>query len=220
MPTDLTPNDLEALLSEPPRERRTEVDPDGWVLDVDSGEVLGRGDVDEAFVIDSADKAEWALELRGRIEADIAAVDLRIEAVTKQLKRLRSEHVRRLSWWTWRFEPSLVSFARRLLRARKGKTLRLGWGSVSFRKVAPSHEILDMEAAVAWVKAWAPERVKSREWVGRKDVGLVLGAVRRIAGEEPERPSWLRVTDEAERVTISTGIDVKQIEKNTKGRVK
>jgi hypothetical protein len=211
MSDELTHGDLIALVGSASAEREIDVDPDGWLFDVVTGEIVGRVEIDERFKVETLEAAEWALELRSRIEGDVAGIDERIRAVTAQLRMLRGERLRRLSWWDWRIAPSLVLFARDLIRGKKTRTARFGWGQVSFRSTKGSHAILDMEAAVAYVRSWAPERVKvkTEESVGIRDVIDVRDMVSRMTGDEPERLPWLAASGPEESVTISTGIELK-----------
>lgn len=200
---------LESAAGAPPRV--TDVDPDGWVYDVSTGEVLGLAGVAERFVVDSAESADWALELRSRIEGQIVAIDERLRAVTERLKSLRADQVRRLSWWEWRFAPSLAAFARQMLAGKKTRTAKFGWGTVAFRASPGTNEIVSQEEAVAWMRVWDPEKVRVVETVTVKDVLKVREAVARKNQEEPEHLPWLASSGAQETVVISTGIDVKGV---------
>jgi phage host-nuclease inhibitor protein Gam len=204
--------DLENHLAEgadpdPAPAPETAVDPDGWVYDVATGEVLGHQEVDPYFAVMSTEAADWVLRLRSKIEGDLAGIDARIRALTAQLQALRSAQVRRLSWWDWRFSAELVAFARTTLRG-KSRTAHFAWGKVAFRRNAGTHQILDMAEAVAWVKDWAPERVKVVESVAVKDVLAAIEVVARATGEEPDRPPFLQHIGGGETATVSTGIVV------------
>jgi hypothetical protein len=214
---NLTDGDLIAVIESAPAGPVIDIDPDGWLFDVHSGEIVGRVELDERFQVETMEAAEWALELRSRIEGDVAGIDERIRAVTAQLRLLRGERLRRLSWWDWRIAPSLILYARELLRGKKTKTARFGWGQVSFRSTKGSHAILDMEAAVAYVRTWAPGRVKvkTEESVGIRDVLEVRDMVARMTGDEPEHLPWFAASGPSENVVISTGIEIK----NEKGEV-
>ncbi len=195
------PNDLA------PVERETAVDADGWEYDVATGEVLGRPDVHELFEVRSVDDAEWVLELRSAIEGEIAGVRARLKAIESNLRALESAQVRRLSWWEWRFAPSLVAFARRQLTG-KSRTVRFAWGKVAFRKTRGSTDILDPERALEFVRAWNPKAIRVKEHVTTADVLATLHTIEMATHEVPETPNWLIRSGEAESVTISTGIDV------------
>lgn len=186
-------------------ERATAVDPDGWEYDVETGEVLGRADVADAFAIDSPERADWALELRSKIEGDLAGVNARLKAVTAQLQALRRQHERRLAWWDWRFSQGLVAFARSVLAGRS-RTVRFGWGSVSFRQTKGHSEIIDMAAAVEFVRAWWPETVRRVETVGVNTVLALAEKVRESTGED-ERLPFLVTSGPGENVTIITGVE-------------
>lgn len=203
-------DDLLALIEPtPPAGRQTDVDPDGWIFDINSGEVVGRVDADDQFTINSVSDADFVLELRSRIEGEIAGIDARLAAVTAQLKALRAAQVRRLSWWIWKFEPGLVTFARTLLAGRKERTARFGWGQVAFRTTPGNHRILDDAEAVAWVRIWAPEKVRVVETVSVKDVLATRAAVAAETGDEPDRLPWLAAGGAKESVKVSTGIKLR-----------
>lgn len=184
---------------------RTATTRDGWIYEIETGEILGHADVLDRFEVNSADAADWVLGMRSAIEADIVATDLRLRAVTEQLKAIRREHERKLAWWEWRFRPSLVAFARSVLAGRKERTARFTWGSVSFRRTQGSRQILDMEAAVAWMKTASPGRVKVVESVTVTDVVKAAGDPG--DGDALSGFRWLSCTGPGESVKITTGVE-------------
>jgi hypothetical protein len=202
----LTPGDLEEIVTA--SERQTAVDGDGWLYDTDTGEVLGHVEVTERFTVDSASAADWALELRSRIEGNIAGIDARIKALNEQLQALRKQEIRKLSWWEYRFGGSLIAFARAMLAGTKGKTARFTWGKVAFRATAGRNEILDMPKAIEFVRTWEPGRVKVVESVNVKDVLAARDTAKTVTGEDQagELP-FLVSSGPGENVTISTGIE-------------
>jgi hypothetical protein len=187
--------------------RRTDVDTDGWVFDLETGEVLGLIDADERFEVDSVERAEWVLEIRSKIEGELVALDVREAALLRQLRTLRAARLRRLAWWDYRFAPSLIAFARSLL-AGKERTAQFAWGRVSFRSTRGTTRILDMDAAIDWMKAWNPAKVKIRESVTVKDVLATRRAVAEEYGETPEHLGFLASSGPGENVTVSTGIKI------------
>jgi phage host-nuclease inhibitor protein Gam len=204
-------NQAEATVTEPEGRdisRRTDVDSDGWVFDLDSGEVLGRIDADDRFEIDSIERAEWALRLRSELEGELVALDVREAALLRQLRTLRAAKLRRLAWWDYRFAPSLIAFARSLLSG-KGRTAQFAWGRVSFRSTKGTTRILDMDAAIDWMKAWNPAKVKIRESVTVKDVLETRKAAAEEYGEWLEHLGFLASSGPGESVKVSTGIEVK-----------
>ncbi|MEK9735789.1 MAG: hypothetical protein VW239_00535 [Candidatus Nanopelagicales bacterium] len=177
-------------------ERRTAVDADGWLYDVDSGEVLGIPDLPDEFAVDCVQAADAALEIRARLEARLAALRMRKAALIANIESLEADQRRRLAWWDWRFGHGLVEFARSMLG--RGKTAKFVHGSVSFRATKGTNRIIDMESAVAWMRDVDPERVRVVESVLVSDVL----ATRREGDVLP----WLESTGPGESVTISTGI--------------
>jgi hypothetical protein len=204
-------NQAEATVTEPEGRdisRRTDVDSDGWVFDLDSGEVLGRIDADDRFEIDSIERAEWALRLRSELEGELVALDVREVALLRQLRTLRAAKLRRLAWWDYRFAPSLIAFARSIL-AGKERTTQFAWGRVSFRATRGTTRILDMTSAVSWMRHWSPEKVRVKESVTVKDVLATRQVVAEEYGETPEHLGFLASSGPGEVVKVSTGIEVK-----------
>ena len=177
-------------------ERTTAVDADGWLYDVDTGEVLGIPDLPEDFALDCNQAADAALEIRARIEARLAALRMRKKALIENIERLEADQRRRLSWWEWQFSHGLVEFARTMLG--RGKTAKFFHGSVSFRATRGTNKIIDMDRAVTWMRDVDPERIHVVESVLVSDVL----ATRREGDVLP----WLESTGPGESVTISTGI--------------
>lgn len=204
----LTAEDLAE--TEAQMERRTYVDADGCVVDADTGEVIGHTDVSDdvkmPFRVDSQEAAEWALELRSRIEGRALGIAARRTALLKNIeKELRAEE-RKLSWWEWRFGSQLTDFAKANL-PRKGKTWRCAWGSVAFRATKGTTQIADEEAALAFVETWTPGLVQMRRWVTATACRAALLRAEAQCGETIETP-FLRTTEAGENVTISTGVDI------------
>lgn len=188
--------------------RQIAVDSEGFVYDTETGEVLGMNGVAEVFTVDSAEKADWTLEIRSRIEGQIAGIEARLKAVTEQLKAMRREQVRRLAWWEWKFGSGLIAFARQSLTGRS-KTARFGWGSVSFRQTAGTNQIIDMHSAVEWMRTWKPESIRRVETVTIKDLFAARESVIEETGEEPAFP-FVVSSGPSENVTISTGIAIER----------
>lgn len=197
---------LTVLPPESPPPRATDVDADGWVYDVETGEVLGHTDVAEDAGVATLEEAERLLELRSRVEGRIAGLQARREALVKNLTAQIAAETRRLSWWDCYHRPRLVEYARAHL-PKKGKTWRCAWGKVAFRKSAGTTEILDMAEAVAFVEGLEPSLVKVVKSVGVKAVAEAQRIATELFGEPPALP-FVRSTGETEAVSVETGVDV------------
>lgn len=194
--------------------RETEV-VDGYLIDSRTGEVLefvGRPE----WRIDSDDKAEWVLERRGEIEADLAAVRARREAILANLDALERKHAGRLRALDFRFEGELEAFARSKLAGGKAKTWRCPYGTVAIRKVPGRWTWADV----------ADAKDKAVEWADRHHPHLVVETVERKVpldklkdaavlhcsqvGDEivdyTEVARFLSWVPEAEKVHIKTGV--------------
>lgn len=197
---------LNHALAESEPDPGTAVDSGGFVYLVETGEVVGHVDAHELFRVSSREDAEWALELRCRIEAEILAVDARREALLRNLDAQRRAAVRRLSWWEWRFGPDLIGWAKRQLEGGRGRTLTLAWGRVRGRQTPGAHAVLDDREALAFVRAWRPDLVVVRESVGVRAVLAARREAEAAAGEAVDLP-WLVASPPGESWAVETGIE-------------
>ncbi len=214
--------ELEIEADDDAGERQIGQTPDGWLYDVKTGEVLGLAEdvddegaklglrgVERRYEIDSQDAADWALMVRTNIEADVIALQERRRALIANIDALIAERRRRLSWWAWRFEPSLIAFARPLLKG-KSRTVNFVWGKVAFRKTKGTTAIIDNATAIEYVETFAPKLVKVVKSVNVTSV-LEAAKVAEDATGEPQDAqlsAFLARSGESESVTVSTGLEV------------
>jgi len=193
-----------------PTERVTEVDSDGFIFDSATGEVIAHiTDEDEPFQVTDRESAEWALELRSKVEGDHAAIVARQRAVNEQFEAQKAAVVRRLSWWDCRFRAALIAFVKTLLKG-KSKTAVLDWGRVSFRSTPGSSVVIDDAAALAYVKLWSPASVKVVESVGVKAVLAAKAAAEAATGEPEGVLPFMATSAAGENVEVSTGIEMQK----------
>lgn len=185
----------------------TAIDADGWIVNAETGEVIGREGIGSGWTIDSVEAADWALKLQSEIQADILAIDARIQAVTANLQALRRAKVRRLSYWDFRFASQLVTFARTQLRGRS-KTAQFTWGRVSYRTMRGTTSVIDDAAALDYVRTWAPDQIRRTEPRETVNVAAIAEAHRRAVaatGEDDPLP-FIVTSHPHEEATIQTGI--------------
>ena len=137
------------------------VNDDGYICDALTGEVIGHVEVTERYVADTEQRVDWVLEGIQVQDAAIAALGLRLSAITANLTSMIKDHEQRRAWKLARFGSDLQVFAAQQLEGKKARTYKSPYGSLSFRTVAGSLKITDPEAALAWAEANAPEAVKT-----------------------------------------------------------
>jgi hypothetical protein len=189
-----------------PAERRTEVDEDGYLYDLDTGEVLDFvGKL--PFRPDTRESADWVLSKMADAEGRIVAVNARRRALLANLERQEKEAAARLEWLHRRFDAELAEFTRKDLAGKKAKTLVLDHGRIGFRTSKGTNRITDMPRAVAWMRAEGyAHAVKVVESVNVSDV---LNAVTTHAfdeGVEPDTGAFLERSGARETVTIAPGV--------------
>lgn len=203
-----------------PAVRETEV-VDGYLIDSRTGEVLEYVGRPEFHVTDDS-AAEWVLERRGEIEADLAAIRARREAILANLDRLEREQAARLKAWDWRFAGELEQFARGRLEGGRKRTWQCPFGSVAIRKTPARWTWADApdakERAVEWAREnWTPELIKAQGIVRTKVeevpvldkiVGMVETLEKAGSMEDVREATFafLSYVPEGEAVTIKTGV--------------
>lgn len=204
----LSPSDLDDIIGEP-RVQETDVTPDGYIFDVQTGEILGRADEPERFTVNSEDAANWVLELRSGIEGGILGLKARKAAMVAKMDAMIAGETRKLSWWEYRFGGELTAFAKRMLAGGKSKTARFNWGSVAFRATKGTNIILDQPKAIEYVEAYAPELVKVAKSVTVESVMKAKGVAEHTLGEKQEGDlPFMASSGPGENVTISTGVEL------------
>jgi hypothetical protein len=129
---------------------------DGFIIDPETGEVLGHIEKSGEFHVRDQESADWVL--RKMLQAKTA-----IETVKANAEKLIRRHQRELDWLNLRFESELEELASRELKSQKTKTLQLSYGALAFRRVAP--QVQATEDAIGWLEQLAPDAVKTTKSV-------------------------------------------------------
>ena len=179
----------------------TAYDPDtGEVIAPDDPRVLATLDARPPFTIETRDEAELALQRRLRIEGAIAALEMERRTLVANIEKEINLHRRRLAWWESRCRAALVEFARSMLG--KGRTAQFHHGRVAFRTAKGKSHIVDMEAAVTFVRDWAPSEIK--EEVGFKAIEKAIKVAEEASGDEYGPLPFLVTGGSHESVTITS----------------
>jgi hypothetical protein len=184
-----------------PEHRPTEVI-DGYLVDSETGEVLGLADGPER--VDTPEKADAILARILRAEAQVVALDAEETALRRNIEKLRRVQWRRADWLRRRYGPELEALARKQLEGKRAKTLTLAHGSISLRTAPGSRKILNMAAAVAWMLENAPERLQVRHAVKASEA--LAAWDESDDSDEHGAPPWMEVTGAREVVAIKTGV--------------
>lgn len=176
---------------------------DSWLED----EGAPRGAPGERFVVDTVEKVDWVLGKIADAEAQAEAVKARREATAARMAAMEKEYRDRAEGFRRYFGPEMELVARAELERRggKSKTLKLDNGTVSFRVAAGSAKVKDERAALAFLRAWAPELVSTKEYV---KASAAREAVESALKQDliGSVPAWLELTEPGERVKFDTGI--------------
>ncbi len=170
---------------------------EGWIVDTETGEIIGRADVHELFRVTDMDSAEWVLarmqETDAQILAETAILQARIEAQQTRIDVQR----RRRDWLERRFGPELEIFAAQELDGKKTRTLQTGFGKLSFRRGVEKIVVREgcIITAVTWAKMNCPAAIKTTETI----------LVSELKGQKLPDDAF-EIIPAADKFTITTGV--------------
>ena len=138
------------------------------------------------FVIDSLDKASWALRKIAQMQEKKAAAIEQADIEFRRVSAWRDEQVAAHDKQIAFFEFLLRPFAEQSLDGEKKRSLKLPAGTMGFRAGQPHYDVNEPEL-LAYVKASAPEFLKIKESVDwprfKKDMGLRVDGNRAVTKE-------------------------------------
>lgn len=177
---------------------------DGLIIDLDSGEVLGV--VTEGFRVTDEASADWVLERIASAEADALRDRALLASVAERLEAKIKASERRAEWLRSRFGPELEEFARAGLEGSKSKTLKLTWGSLSFRSKPAALKIVDQEKAVKWAEMFDHEAVKVEKRVLVTKMHPDWADALQVAPPEELEKRGFAFEPESQAFTIKSGV--------------
>ncbi len=185
---------------------------DGYLFDVESGEVVGfdpqlampEGAKPERFEVRSPEAADWVLSLRGDLESQIFGIEERLRSITRHLGAQVAQRRAKLRFLSYRFDAELEAQARRELEGSRLKTVTYAHGKVAFRSSKGSTEITDAGEATKFALEWKPEAVKYS--VNVTGLQQAIDAYREANDEEPDTSRFAKFQGPSEKVSITTGI--------------
>lgn len=135
---------------------------DGFVIDTNTGEILGHQDTSDQFCVTDQKSAEWVLGKMQEEDAAVLALETRRQAINEQIDAMIRDHKRRRDWLEYRFGSQLKDFCERAIAGLKARSLKLIFGTIGFRLNPGSIKVRDeaKEWAVDWAEINAPEAVK------------------------------------------------------------
>lgn len=196
------------------------IEEDGYLIDPDSGEVLGLawGDPDKPLFDRGSDvsDADFVLSLRMKEECALRAIAEQQAALMDNLRRMAKAHERRLEHLGRFYGPNLERTAREALAGKKTRTLALPHGTLALRKKPGKCSVPRerMAEAVAWAEDNMPELIRTKvdSWVPAREA---LDAYHEWADAKARAgvpispdPVWAEVVDPHEVCVVSTGVSV------------
>jgi len=169
----------------------------GWVIDPNTGEVIGVYGWLEKGVVES-EQDLWILQKK------MLDVDSLIIGERAQLKRIQEMCEKRIkalesrrSWMELKYGVTATEVARELLPRNK-KTYTSPYGEITFRSSRAKIKFTNQEAAVAWAKCYQPDAIKIAESVLVSK--LSTQSVNDLTTYEGIRPDGCEITPEQEVV--------------------
>ena len=120
---------------------------DNFVVDSDTGEVLGEVVVDGAIA--SQETLEIVLERIARVETELVGLQARHSAIVENCRRIEKRKADYLAYLKSRYSSSPIEeYVKARLEGGKSKTLTTPYGSVSFRLVKGGLKVVDKALAL------------------------------------------------------------------------
>lgn len=119
---------------------------DNFVVDSDTGEVLGEVVVDGAIA--SQETLEIVLERIARVETELVGLQARHSAIIENCKRIEKRKSDYLAYLKSRYSSPIEEYVKARLDGGKSKTLTTPYGSVSFRVVKGGLKVTDKALAL------------------------------------------------------------------------
>lgn len=148
------------MLTETTNETSMIIEENGFLIDSETGEVVGLAGVKEDFTVTDAASADWVLERLMDSETQVARLNIKLKALTENIQTQIKAEERKQKFLKFKFGPALEHFARVALEGKKTKTLPLTFGKLSLRTVKGGLRVADAEKALEWALNKADHAVK------------------------------------------------------------
>lgn len=139
---------------------------------------------------------DLALSKRQAIEVDMAALVKRREIHLANLNCQIGKLQRKLDWWDRQYAESIGKLTAKALEGKRDRHIQYDFGRVSIGKKKGSVKITDMQAAVDWVRALDPGKVRFVEQVTATSIKELTA--------HPEDLHFVVVVPPSEQITIDT----------------
>ncbi len=172
------------ILVEQAIDRQTTVTHDGYVIDLDTGEILDHIATQVTceprtpwVPVDQAG-AEWVLQVRLEAASTIEGLEARRTAIIANIDKQIATERRKIEWLDYRFTGPLMEIAHTLLSHSKFRSVQTPFGRFGWRKGSQSIVVRDDQKAFAiqWAEHFAPAAVKTdkrilvSELKGKEDI--------------------------------------------------
>jgi len=176
---------------------------DGYIVDAESGEVLGLAQKEEFHITDE-ESFNWVMKKFLDTESKLESIEhspevAQAKAILANAESMTKDAQRRLDWLTARFSQELAEYARPQL-PKGSKSFKTIYGTVSFRSVPAKLVVYDLPSALEWAKKHCPEAIKVTE-------DFQFSKVNKALIEDLKRQKGFAVIDGSEKVTIKTGVE-------------
>lgn len=183
--------------------KETEVMHDGFRIDPDTGEILGT-EKPEEWVPTTEKEVDWVMKKIFDAEAAEKHHLDRIEILTQNIQEMAKEEKRKADFLRYRYGGAIEHFAKNELESKKGKTLKMTYGQLSFRSSKGGLKVAIPSDVIEWARENAPNAIKITEKFLISD----LTPEQRKLAEESENPGF-EIVEPSETFTLKTGVNKK-----------
>lgn len=175
---------------------------DGFIVNTDTGEVVGHVEAKVTFEVVDEASATWVLAKISDADAQIAGLTVQREAIVANLDAMIKRHQDKKSFLLGRFSVGLEAVTRRMIAGRKERFFQTAFGRCSLRQVkGGAIKVMDEPLAIEWAREHCPSAVK----VVPESYSILktpLGDVKAILP-----PALFEISVDRDEFTVSTGVE-------------
>lgn len=186
---------------------------DGFIVDTETGEVLGFVEQPTEFLVTDEDSCNWVLKKMLKVEADIMSIDnsadvLAADAVLRNATALRRVKEKRLEYLHKRFDAELGEYARGQLQGKKERTFKTIFGAIALRFVKGGLRVADKTLALRWATTAAPDAIKVTEefQISQLSAAQKEEIVKRLNAEADPNLAAFKIEPDRETIAVTTGV--------------
>ena len=141
---------------------KTIITDDGFIINPETGEILGNDNAPEVFKVQDQESLEWVMKKMQFAEFELKAAQDRKAAIVSNLDKDIKDRCNRVAWLNMRFSREIEDYVGKSIDGSPKRSVRTPYGTAGFRLSAGKVSIKEgrEEDALTWCLNHAPDAVK------------------------------------------------------------